>query len=132
MVWVICIFLGSGVVFGAISTIALLAGHPIGGEAAVRATAHLTALDHTFSLVMYALSAVAVIALFRLRRSALPVFALAFVLGVASVLLNALLRPEYRALFQAPAFYTVAAGWLINLAILAYVWRLRARGILHA
>ena len=132
MVWVISLFLGFGVVFGSIGSIALLAGHPIGGEEAARAMAHMTALDHFFALFMSAISAWALVALFRLKRSALPVFLVAFGLGMASVLLNSLFRPEYRALFDGPGLYSLAAGWLINLAILAYVWRLRVRGVLHA
>lgn len=132
MVWVISLFLGFGVVFGAISTIALLAGHPIGGEPTARAAAHLTVLDHLSALVMAALSAGAVVSLFRLKRSALPLFGGVFALGLASLLLNASFRPAYRAMFEGPGLYSAAAGWLINLAILAYVWRLRARGVLRA
>ncbi|HYX63995.1 MAG TPA: hypothetical protein VE935_07235 [Burkholderiales bacterium] len=132
LVWVICIVFGFGVIFGVISTIALLAGRPIGGEAAARAVAYMTTLDHVYGLAMSAITAWAVVALFRLKRSALPILLAIFGLGLASVLLNSLFRPEYRALFAGPGIYSVAAGWLINLAILGYVWRLRARGVLHA
>jgi hypothetical protein len=53
-------------------------------------------------------------------------------LSAASVLLQAAFRPEYRALFEGASTLSIAAGWLVNVAIVAYVWRLRVRGVLHA
>jgi hypothetical protein len=132
MVWVICVFLGFGIVFGATSTIALLAGRPIGGQEAALATAHLKPMDPIFSLLMSGLSGLAVVALFRLKGSALPLFLAALGLGAASLLLNGLLRPEYRAVLDRAGLASLIIGWGINLAILAYVWRLRTRGVLRA
>jgi hypothetical protein len=132
MVWVICVFLGFGIAFEAISTIALLAGRPIGGQEAALATAYLKPMDPIISLLTSGLSAVAVLALFRLKSSAFPLFLAALGLGAASLLLNGLLRPEYRAVFDRAGLPTLIIGWGINLAILAYVWRLRTRGILRA
>jgi hypothetical protein len=73
-----------------------------------------------------------VVALFRLKRSALPLFVAAYAATAALVLLECLFRAEYRALFQGRTLIYVAVGWSINLAVLGYVWRLRVREVLRA
>jgi hypothetical protein len=129
LVWIITVVLGFGVVFSAISTMPLLAGSPIGGEAVGQQLSYLRPFDHVVSLVVALVSLLALIALFRLKRSALPLFIGAFALGLANVGLNSAFRPEYRAAFQFPgAYWSLAVGGLINLAIIAYIWRLSARG----
>ena len=46
---------------------------------------------------------------------------------------NLALRPEYRAMFeQMPGGYLgILVSWAVNLAIIGYVWRLRAKGVLQ-
>ena len=132
LVWVITVLAAFGLLFDMVGTILLLAGHPIGGDEAAQAAQFLGSFDHLATLAIDALSAIAVIALFRLKRSALPLFLAAFAATAAFVLLESLFHAEYRALFQGAAVLANAAGWLINVAIVAYVWRLHARSILRA
>ncbi len=133
LVWVITIFMGLGIVAGTFTTIAALLGNPVGGEEAAARLKHLGPLDHVFSLVVTAISAFATVALFRLKRYAFPLLVTVFVLGVAALVVNGLLRPEYRSAFeQAGYWWGLLIGWIINLAIIVYVWRLRAKGLLRA
>ncbi len=131
LVWVITIFMGIGVVGGAVSTIAALLGSPIGGAEAAEYTKHLTAVDHIFALVGSAIGAFATVALFRLKRYALPLFVAMFLLGIAVFAFNILLRPEYQALFEMTGYWGLWVGWAVNIAVIAYIWRLRVKGVLQ-
>lgn len=131
LVWAITVVSAFGILFESVSTIGLLIGHPIGGDEP-DPTAFFTTGEHLAALSIDGLSASAVVALFRLKRSAWQLFLAAFAATAALVLLECLFRPEYRALFHDGTLIAVAAGWVINLAILAYVWRLRVRGALRA
>ncbi len=132
LVWIITLFMGIGVVGGAVSTIAALLGSPLGGAEAAQYTKHLTAVDHIFALIGSAIGAFATVALFRLKRYALPLFIAMFLLGIVVFAFNILLRPEYKALFEMTGYWGLLAGWAVNIAIIAYIWRLRAKGVLRA
>jgi uncharacterized membrane protein (DUF485 family) len=67
---------------------------------------------------------------FRLRRQAFALFLTAFALGLLYFSGSMLLRPSYREMFDAAAILSMAVGWLVNVAIIAYAWKLRRRGIL--
>jgi hypothetical protein len=131
IVWIITVVFALGVLFDAAGTIGSLIGHPIGGEEP-DPTLVLTSGEYLATLVIDALSLGSVVALFRLRRSALQLFVTAYVATAALVLLECLFRAEYRALFQGRTLIYVAVGWSINLAVLGYVWRLRVREVLRA
>jgi hypothetical protein len=132
MVWVISIFLGLGVIGATVSGIAALAGRPLGGEAAAQYVKELGPADHVFQLITTAITALGVVALFRLKRYAPALLVVPFVLGAAMFALNVAFRPSYRAMFdQAGGYWALLVGWAINLAIIGYAWRLRARNVLH-
>ena len=128
-VWVITVFLAFGIVFGAIGSIASLIG--VGGPETAAATQHLVPLDHAMGLVNIAISAVAAVQFFRLRRQAFGLFVAAFALGLLYFSGSLLLRPSYREMFDIAAILSMTVGWLVNIAIIAYVWKLRERGILR-
>jgi hypothetical protein len=130
LVWVITIFMAIGVVGVVVSTVALLLGSPIGGPEAAEATKALGPLDHLWTLITTAVSVFAYVDLFRLKRRALPLLLALFVLGIATVAANLGLRPAYRAMFEETGYWPLLVGWVINLAVIGYVWRLRAKGVL--
>jgi len=130
LVWVIVVFMAFGIVSGLVSTVAVLLGQPLGGEAARPFVQHLTAFDHLMTLVSLGLSTLGTIDLFRLKRRALPLLALVLALGIATFGFNLLLRPAYRAPFESFGYWGLFLGWGINVLILLYVWRLHAKGTL--
>ncbi len=131
-VWVIVIFYALGIVGTLISTIAVLAGRPLGGQAASSYLSNLTTLDHVFSLIVASVSALGTIALFRMKRRALHFLLAVFLLSVANFGINVALRPAYRAMFDQVGYWGLIAGWAINIAIVLYVWRLQTKGLLRA
>jgi hypothetical protein len=91
--------------------------------------AHLTLFDHITTAILLATNAAAAIFLFRLRRTAVPMFAAAFLLNLGLTI---------RAVFGSNWIEAIGthglAGYLglcIVLAILLYVISLQRRGILH-
>ncbi len=91
----------------------------------------MIALDHLFGFFQLALTAWAAVALFRMRRRALPLFGVSFLLGILYFGANMLLRPGYRLAYDAASMWSIVPGWLASLAIIFYVWRLHAKGNLH-
>jgi len=130
LVWIITIFMALGVVGGVLSTVALLVGSPIGGPEVAEQLKYLGPLDHIGTLIIAALSAFAYVELFRLKRRALPLIAATFGLNAVVVLANLAFRPAYRAILDQGGLITIVVSWVITLAIIGYVWRLRAKGVL--
>jgi hypothetical protein len=130
LVWVITIFMAVGLVGTVVTTGAALLGSPIGGPDAAEAMKVLGPLDHLWTLIITAVSAFTYVELFRLKRRALPLLLALFVLGIATVAANLGLRPAYRAMFEETGYWPLLVGWVINLAIIGYVWRLRVKGVL--
>ena len=130
-VWVITVFLAFGIVVGALGTIDALMGSPMGGPEASAVLQHLVPLDHVVALVNIAISTVALVQLFRLKRQALALFIAAFALGVLYFSFSMAARPSYRLVFDAASLWQMGLGWLINVAIIGYVKKLRDRGILR-
>jgi hypothetical protein len=130
-VWVITLFLGFGCVVGTLGTLDAFLGSPFGGPQAAAALKHMIALDHLSALLQLALSAWAAVELFRMKRRALPVFGVAFVVGIVYFGASMLLRPEYRLAYDATSLWSIVPGWLASLAIIFYVWRLHAKGNLR-
>jgi hypothetical protein len=131
LVWIITIFMALGVIGGVITTVALLAGNPIGGAEVAEQLKYLGPLDHVGTLAISILSGFAYVELFRLKRRALPWIAAAFGLNVVIVLANLAFRPAYRAILDQGGLITMTLSWIITLAIIGYVWRLRAKGVLQ-
>lgn len=127
-VWAISVFLAFGVVFGTLGSVVAMTG--MGGPETAAATQHFVPLDHAVGLLNIAISAVGAVQFFRLRRQALALFVTAFALGLLYFSGSMLLRPSYREMFDAAAILSMAVGWLVNVAIIAYAWKLRRRGIL--
>jgi hypothetical protein len=67
-----------------------------------------------------------------LKRRSLALFAAVLVLGIANVGIRLAFRPAYRAMFEASGYFSLLLGWGIAVAILVYIWRLRAKGVLRA
>jgi len=133
LVWVITIFMGFGMVTGIVSNLLALNGTPIGGDAvaAYFKSVGVGPFDHAWGLVVTAISAFAFADLFRLKRRALPILAALFAAGVAYVGVKLALTPAYRTLFDnLGTLWSVVGGWALNLGIIGYVWRLRAKGVL--
>jgi len=130
LVWIITILMAIGIVSGVATSIAGLLGNPIGGP---QANPGMRWGDYLWATALSAASIPAYVQLFRLKRSALPWVAWIFVAAVAAMFVNLGLRPEYRAMFeQMPGGYLgILVGWAVNLAIIGYVWRLRAKGVLQ-
>jgi hypothetical protein len=120
-----------GILGGVASTIALLAGRPLGGPEVGEQLRYLSPLDHIGTLILSALSAFAYIELFRLKRRALPWAAATFGLNVAVVLANLAFRPAYRAILDQGGLISIAVSWAVTLAIIGYIWRLRMKGVLQ-
>ena len=131
LVWVITIVMAIGFVGTVVTTIATLLGSPIGGAQAAEQMKALGPFDHIWTLVVTAVSVVAYVDLFRLRRRALPLLLVLLALGIATVAVNLGLRPAYRAMFDQSGYWPLLVGWGINLAIVGYVWRLRSKGVLR-
>jgi hypothetical protein len=90
--------------------------------------AHLTLFDHVTTAILLATNATAAILLFRLRETAVPLFAAAFLLNLGLTI---------RAIFGPYWIKAIGSGGLagyfglvIGLAILLYTVSLRRRGIL--
>lgn len=132
LVWVIVIFQALGIVSGLYSTIAALLGQPVGGEAVRPYIQHLTMLDHAIALIVTAISAFATLSLFQLKRRALYLLAAVLLLGVINTGVSLATRPADRAALEQAGYWTFVLGWVINLAIILYVWRLHAKGTLRA
>jgi hypothetical protein len=131
LVWVITIFMGLGVVGTTVTSIAALSGTPIGGPDVAAQLAFFHPLDHLTSLVSALLAAVSAVELFRLKRRALPFFVGSLAVTAVVVCGSLALRPAYRAILENGGGWMIAVGWTINFAILAYVWRLHAKGVLQ-
>jgi peptidoglycan/LPS O-acetylase OafA/YrhL len=121
--------MGFGVLGTFVTTGAALFGRPVGGAAAAAQLKALGPLDHLWTLAVTVVSIVAYVDLFRLKRRALPLIVAIFLVGLATVGANLALRPDYRAMFH-QGYWPLFVGWGINLAIIAYVWRLRGKGVL--
>jgi hypothetical protein len=133
LVWVITIFMGLGIVSSVVSTLLALNGTPIGGDAVIAylKSVGIGTFDHLWGLVATAISGFAFIDLFRLKRRALPVLAALFAAGLVYVGMKLALNPAYRTLFDNPGgTWSLYGGWALNLAIIGYVWWLRAKGTL--
>jgi hypothetical protein len=126
------IFQAIGIVGGLSTTIAALLGHPIGGDALRPYYEQLTVGDHIVALAATVLSLFATVSLFQLKRRSLALFAAVLVLGIANVGIRLAFRPAYRAMFEASGYFSLLLGWGIAVAILVYIWRLRAKGVLRA
>ena len=92
--------------------------------------ASLNAFDYVLSLANIILSLTWAIQLFRLKRSALPIFLGLFVFGVLVLLYNILLKDWLNAVGTVGL---IGAGfaWLFNFALLWYTWRLSRKGVLR-
>jgi len=132
LVWVIVIFQAIGIIGGLSSTIAALVGHPFGGDAVRPYYEQLTVVDHIVTLIATVLSLFATVSLFQLKRRSLYLFVAVLVLGIANVGVSLAFRPTYRAMFEASGYWSLLLGWGIGVAILLYVWRLHAKGVLRA
>jgi len=132
LVWIITIFMLIGVMGGVVSTAAALLGRPIGGA---QAAEHLSAMgtgDYLWALVFSLAAIPAYVDLFRLKRRALPFLVGLFLAGQVVMVANLLLRAHYRAMFEVSGgYWSLLAGVVFNLAIIGYVWRLRAKGVLR-
>jgi hypothetical protein len=134
LVWIISLFMAFGVVGGIVSSLAALIGTPIGGAETARymTSVGIGPLDHAWSLVLMALSAVAYVDFFRLKRRSLPLLAALFAAAIAYSIVKAGFSAGYRGMMtNPPGLWTVLAGWGVNLAILVYAWRLRAKDVLR-
>ena len=72
---------------------------------------------------------IAAVLLFRMRRSAVLLFGIAFILGTAMTI-RGLVGSSWKAT-DAANLGAITAGWLVNLAIFLYAMRLRQRGLLR-
>ena len=136
LVWVIFLYAVFGSIMGFISTLLMITGHfPVLSETQRQMMAHTGPWQYALSIATLVVFLSAAVALFRLRKSAVTLFALYTVLTAAASVYR-LSDPHYRALFKAkgPALVggviggTVSVGIII--AMLAYSVRLKRRGIL--
>jgi len=101
---------------------------PISPDAAVY-LARLSPLHHAGTVLMLLLNLAGAVALVLLRKSALPLFALAFALNVALTLGNAL-TPGFSDALGGAGAIGLAIGFVIGISVCLYAWRLRSLGIL--
>jgi hypothetical protein len=116
-VWLILAFYVLGTCFLCVELLSLVSYFPNLGVFAVGAIAGA------------AVNVVAAVLLFRMRRSALLLFGLAFLFSTAMTI-RGLVGSNWKAV-DAANLAGITIGWLIALAILLYAMRLRQRGILR-
>jgi hypothetical protein len=132
LVWIITIVMAIGVAGGLATSVAALLGSPIGGPAAAEQMKGMGRLDYIWTLALTLVSVVPYVDLFRLKRRALPFLVALFVVSAVVLCGNLAFRPEYRAMFEQPGgYWGLLAGWVVNLAVIGYVWRLRVKGVLQ-
>jgi len=130
-VWVITLVLGIGALLGILNTSALLlTGNPLAGDESVAYLRRLHPAYHAYSLLVSLFYLVALVWLFRLKRSSLPLLVIAFGLVVAKYVLLFVIADGYRLLIaQAP--WATAVPIAIYAAVVFYVSRLLKRGTLR-
>jgi hypothetical protein len=131
LVWVITILMAIGVLGSIASALAALAGSPLGGPEAAEQLRFLSPLDHVVTLVASAITAASAVELFRLKRRAFWLFAASLAVTAVVVFPSLALRPAYRAILDNGGAWVILIGWAVNFAILAYIWRLHAKGVLR-
>jgi hypothetical protein len=129
-VWVICVFSALGVVASIFTSYLMFSGKIPATGAAERFFASLGASELVSMSVDIGLQAALAVTLFRLQRVAFPVAVGGFLFGLLSTGLN-LLNPDYAAMVQESGYTGMVVGWLVNVAILVYIHRLRESGVLR-
>jgi hypothetical protein len=123
-VWVLSIWSA----YGALGAIILL---PVNSHFPTASPQHQSVIDVVLSLVIAILSAAAAVSLFRLKRTALQLWIASAVAGVVAVAAHAGTNEAYRhQLTSIPRALIVGASSLVSFLVIAYLVRLRNRGVL--
>jgi hypothetical protein len=128
-VWLIFLFYIFAFCWTLLGFILIYAGLVPLTEAQKTYFAHLSFFDHASTVILAAINIAAAILLFRLRRTAVPLFAAAFVLN-----LGLTIRAVFGSNWVEVIGHNGLAGYLgfcIILAILLYTVSLSRRAILH-
>src|SRR5262249_54444333 len=128
-VWIICIFYLLSVGGTVLSMAVVLSGLlPLDAESQAYFS-NLGIIDYLSMIGLGLLNIVAVVLLFRLRKSAVFVFGLSLALNIALVLVHALTTNWLKAAGGSGPL-EMLFGWLITVGVIQYARRLKDRGVL--
>ncbi len=130
LVWAITIFFAISVPFMLLSVFLALTGRVPLGPAMQAYYESLSAFDYGLSILMGVLNVVGAISLFRLRKSAVWLFAVALGLNGLLALSYTLSTNWIEAMAETGVLGDVFVGWAIGLGIVFYAWRLKHKGVL--
>jgi hypothetical protein len=129
LVWVIAIFYGFSVLSTIVTYSFVFSKAVPKTPAQTEFFASLTAMDHAVTAVVVLINLAGAVLLFRLKKAAPVLFALAFALGVTAVVYQILTKNWFAAV-GIPGVVSAVVGWCINVAIILYTFRLRQKRVL--
>lgn len=130
LVWIISILNFIGGVWGLIFLVLVLADiFPLPPELKAH-YASLTLADHAMTVGMSVINIVGAILLFRLRALAAHVMAAGLVVSLLTMLYAAIFTTSFREIVMASSGIGVLLGTILSIAVVAYVYHLRAKGVL--
>jgi hypothetical protein len=128
LVWVISIFYGFSIV-STVASYAVVFSKAIPTTAAQRQYFDsLTIVDHAMTAIIVTLNGVGAVMLFRLKKQAPLFFSCAFGLGLITIAYQCVAKNWFSAV-GVGGLIGAAFGWIINIAIITYAWRLRSRHV---
>lgn len=137
MVWVIFVFHVASMVWSIVMQVLMHAGALPTPEGQHQFIQSLRSVDYVASYAIAALQLTGVIFLWLLRRQALPILTLGFILGTGNLVRN-ILKPTFFNMFAnlgiaglVGAAIGLIGGLALSAAIVAYTWYLRRRGVLQ-
>ena len=129
LVWVVFLFYLFFVGYIALSLVLIYSGSARLAPAQAEYFRNLSAFDHAVTILGGALNLAGAISLFCLRKIALVFFGAALALVILNTVVLAAMG-HFGAALAGGGAVIAAVGYAIPVAVCAYTWRLKARGIL--